>query len=61
MPTDRELDEQAQEGEQMVWWCEYCDTEYAEYVNGCPRCHFGEPGTATSVKLRRRRLPEDDR
>lgn len=35
-----------------VWWCEYCGTCYAEYVNGCPRCHLGEPGTATSVQVR---------
>lgn len=35
------------------WHCNYCDTMYAEYVNGCPRCHFGEPGTATSVRLKR--------
>jgi len=31
------------------WWCHYCDTYYAEYTNGCPRCHFGEPGTSTSL------------
>ena len=31
------------------WHCGYCDTVYAEYVNGCPRCHFGEHGTSTSV------------
>lgn len=33
------------------WWCSYCDTFYAEYVNGCPRCHLGEPGTSTSVRV----------
>lgn len=33
------------------WWCSYCGTFYAEYVNGCPRCHLGEPGTATSVRV----------
>ncbi len=33
------------------WWCSYCNTFYAEYVNGCPRCHLGEPGTSTSVVL----------
>lgn len=32
------------------WKCDYCGTFYAEYVNGCPRCHFGEPGTSTSVR-----------
>jgi hypothetical protein len=35
----------------LPWWCSYCGSLYAEYVNGCPRCHFGEPGTATSVKI----------
>lgn len=35
------------------WLCDYCGTSYAEYVNGCPRCHFGEPGTSTSVRLSR--------
>lgn len=32
------------------WVCPYCCSIYAEYVNGCPRCHLGEPGTATSVR-----------
>lgn len=32
------------------WHCSYCGALYAEYVNGCPRCHFGEPGTSTSVR-----------
>ena len=31
------------------WHCPYCDTFYAEYVNGCPRCYMGEAGTSTSV------------
>lgn len=35
----------------LMWACTYCNTIYAEYVNGCPRCHMGEPGTATSVVL----------
>ena len=33
------------------WWCSYCNTFYAEYINGCPKCSFGEPGTSTSVVL----------
>ncbi len=36
-----------------AWHCDYCGKQYAEYVNGCPACHFGEPGTSTSVCLRR--------
>lgn len=35
------------------WFCAYCDSHYAEYVNGCPRCHFGEEGTGSSVRLSR--------
>lgn len=35
----------------LPWRCPYCGRRYAEYVNGCPACHFGEPGTATSVKM----------
>lgn len=31
------------------WYCRTCETIYAEYCNGCPRCHFGEPGTDTSL------------
>lgn len=33
------------------WHCSYCDSVYAEYCNGCPRCHLGEPGTATSLQV----------
>jgi hypothetical protein len=33
------------------WHCSYCDTVYAEYCNGCPRCHLGEAGTSTSLRI----------
>jgi len=33
------------------WWCPYCDTVYAEYINGCRRCYMGEVGMSTSVRL----------
>lgn len=35
------------------WVCSYCGSHYAEYINGCPRCHFGESGTGSSVRLNR--------
>lgn len=33
------------------WHCSYCDSVYAEYCNGCPRCHLGESGTSTSLRV----------
>lgn len=36
---------------QLPWVCEYCGARYAEYINGCPKCWMGEPGTASSVRL----------
>ena len=32
------------------WVCERCGAEYAEYVNGCPRCATGEAGGSASVR-----------
>jgi hypothetical protein len=34
-----------------VWACEYVDCQaiYAEYVNGCPKCHTGETGGGSKV------------
>jgi hypothetical protein len=33
-----------------AWRCEYCEAMYAEYINGCPKCYMGEPGTSSSVR-----------
>jgi len=41
---------------QTEWKCEYCGAVYAEYINGCPKCWLGEPGTASSVRLVRKEV-----
>ena len=35
--------------ELVEWRCENCDSKYAEYVNGCPRCATGKVGGSYSV------------
>src|SRR5688572_10235927 len=41
------------ENKPTIWQCynPTCNAQYSEYVNGCPKCSTGEPGSSHKVSI----------